>query len=137
MVATICPSFSGRLLELKPNPFRTHLQAPVQKHLPHCSFVRSFRLLFSSAEKWEELGRNLGGTWEEHSSCADGLFYVFKCKFVRRTRMQEKTYSPHLSQLSQISIPTERHLGKYTSRKFKYIYNSFFTVYVAPLHPNN
>ena len=49
--------------------------APVQKCLPHCYYVRSFRLLFSSAEKWEELGRNLGGTWEEQSACADGLFW--------------------------------------------------------------
>ena len=37
----------------------------MKKRHPRNSFVRSLRLLFSSAEKWEVLGRNLGGTWEE------------------------------------------------------------------------
>ena len=46
----------------------------MKKRHPRHSFVRSLRLLFSSAEKWEVLGRNLGGTWEPLTACADGLF---------------------------------------------------------------
>ena len=46
----------------------------MKKRHPRHSFVRSLRLLFSSAEKWEVLGRNMGGTWEPLTACADGLF---------------------------------------------------------------
>ena len=47
----------------------------MKKRHPRHSFVRSLRLLFSSAEKWEVLGRNMGGTWEPLTACADGLFW--------------------------------------------------------------
>ena len=46
--------------------------AEVSSSLLLCSFLSSPILV---CRKWEELGRNMGGTWEEQSACADGLFW--------------------------------------------------------------
>ena len=47
--------------------------AEVSSSLLLCSFLSSPILV---CRKWEELGRNMGGTWEEQSACADGLTVI-------------------------------------------------------------